>query len=158
MDTETRQLAAILLEVINELARYAGAANVSKWRKQIETLDIDAVSPDNIDAVRDAPVLIGMSADIHGQHIALKQFLRERLYAHDHVRSVMQQAHQRIVSLFDAYFHDPARMPDQHREIAVQMEIRHAEAGRARAVADYIAGMTDRYAIAACEGIIAWGQ
>ena len=119
---------------------------------------IDAVSPDNIDAVRDAPVLIGMSADIHGQHIALKQFLRERLYSHDHVRSVMQQAHQRIVSLFDAYFHDPARMPDQHREIAVQMEIRHAEAGRARAVADYIAGMTDRYAIAACEGIIAWGQ
>ena len=38
-------------------------------------------------------------------------------------------------------------MPEEHRATAARREARHAAAGRARAVADYIAGMTDRYAI-----------
>ena len=49
--------------------------------------------------------------------------------------------------LFDAFFGDPALMPDEHKATGSRLELVQGPAGRARAVADYIAGMTDRYAI-----------
>jgi dGTPase len=52
-----------------------------------------------------------------------------------------------VQQLFEAFFDDVSLMPPEHRDQAVQAEGSHGAAGRARAVADYIAGMTDRYAI-----------
>jgi len=57
------------------------------------------------------------------------------------------KARRVIVSLFDAFFSDPTLMPDEHRAAGSRLELVQGPAGRARAVADYIAGMTDRYAI-----------
>jgi dGTPase len=55
---------------------------------------------------------------------------------------------RRVVSeLFDAFFNDPGLMPDEHKNTGARLELVQGTAGRARAVADYIAGMTDRYAI-----------
>jgi len=55
---------------------------------------------------------------------------------------------RRIVhELFDAFFKDPALMPEEHQATGSRLEKLRGPAGRARAVADYIAGMTDRYAI-----------
>jgi dGTPase len=51
-----------------------------------------------------------------------------------------------VRDLFDVFFNDPALMPDEH-EARTRLELVQGPAGRARAVADYIAGMTDRYAI-----------
>ena len=48
--------------------------------------------------------------------------------------------------LFEAFMEDVARMPAEHRDAALALESGSGMAGRARAVADYIAGMTDRYA------------
>jgi dGTPase len=52
-----------------------------------------------------------------------------------------------VTGLFSAFMDDLLLMPDEHREIARRFEAEIGLAGRARAVADYVAGMTDRYAI-----------
>jgi dGTPase len=52
-----------------------------------------------------------------------------------------------VQQLFAAFFKDVSLMPTEHRDHAARAEGVHGPAGRARAVADYIAGMTDRYAI-----------
>jgi dGTPase len=49
--------------------------------------------------------------------------------------------------LFEAFLGDPGLMPEEHAANAARLGAAHGEPGRARAVADYIAGMTDRYAI-----------
>jgi dGTPase len=53
-----------------------------------------------------------------------------------------------ITSLFEAFYSDPRLLPDEARQHISQLEQDDGKHGRARAVADYIAGMTDRYAIA----------
>jgi dGTPase len=52
-----------------------------------------------------------------------------------------------VQELFEAFFKDLSLMPPEHRAQSLQGEAVHGVAGRARGVADYIAGMTDRYAI-----------
>jgi dGTPase len=91
--------------------------------------------------------LVVMSAEIGAEHFALKQFLRERLYKHYKVLRMTTKARRVVSELFTAFFADVKLMPPEHRENALRAERSAGEAGRARAVADYIAGMTDRFAI-----------
>jgi dGTPase len=91
-------------------------------------------------------VLIGFSDTMRGQNHALKVFLREQLYKHYKVRRMTAKARRIVRELFEAFFNDPALMPDEH-EARSRLDLVKGPAGRARAVADYIAGMTDRYAI-----------
>jgi dGTPase len=51
-----------------------------------------------------------------------------------------------VRELFEAFMQDATRMPAEHRDAALAMEALSGKAGRARGVADYVAGMTDRYA------------
>jgi dGTPase len=90
--------------------------------------------------------LIGFSDATRELNYALKSFLREQLYTHYKVRRMTAKARRVVRELFDAFFNDPALMPDEH-EARTRLELVPGPAGRARAVADYIAGMTDRYAI-----------
>jgi dGTPase len=90
--------------------------------------------------------LIGFSDTTRELNYALKTFLREQLYKHYKVRRMTAKARGVVRELFDAFFNDPALMPDEH-EARTRLELAPGPAGRARAVADYIAGMTDRYAI-----------
>ncbi len=93
----------------------------------------------SIEAVRSSPAyLIGFSEPLQQKNLALKRFLREQVYRHYKVQRMTSKARRVVTELFDAFHADPALMPDEHRADA---------AGHARAVADYIAGMTDRYAI-----------
>jgi dGTPase len=57
------------------------------------------------------------------------------------------KARRVVQELFQGLFKDVSLMPTEHRDAALQAESAHGAPGRARAVADYIAGMTDRYAI-----------
>jgi dGTPase len=52
-----------------------------------------------------------------------------------------------VLQLFEAFFKDVSLMPPEYRDQAICGETLQGDAARARAVADYIAGMTDRYAI-----------
>jgi len=102
----------------------------------------------SIEAVRAQPSpLIGFSEPVRTENLALKSFLREHLYKHYRVQRMTSKARRVVRELFAAFFADPGLMPDEHRAAGTRRESAQGPAGRARAVADYIAGMTDRYAI-----------
>ena len=102
----------------------------------------------SIQAVRAHPApLIGFSATTRELNLSLKTFLREHVYKHYKVQRMTSKARRVVRELFDALFADPGLMPDEHRATGSRREAVQGPAGRARAVADYIAGMTDRYAI-----------
>jgi dGTPase len=69
------------------------------------------------------------------------------VYRHYRVLRMTNKANSVVRSLFDTFFARPELLPDEHHQAAKQLETKSGEVGRARAVADYIAGMTDRYAI-----------
>ena len=110
--------------------------------------NLDAARPQSIDDVRAQPKPLATLSDTgHEEHVELMMFLRERLYRHYKVARMTSKARRVLKELFDALFGDVNLMPPEHRDIAVASEKEHGHEGRARAVADYIAGMTDRFAI-----------
>ena len=98
---------------------------------------LDAAAPADADAARRAPRLVGFSPAMKQSSAALKHFLFHNLYRHPRVVDTTDRARQVVRDLFQAYRADPAQM-------------RAGFASRpdtVRAVADYIAGMTDRFAL-----------
>jgi len=109
---------------------------------------IAAAAPADIDAVRALPgALVRFSAGVAAEHLELKHYLRDHVYRHYRVLRMTSKAQSVIRALFDAFFTRPELLPPEHHQAALQMEQAAGESGRARAVADYVAGMTDRYAI-----------
>src|SRR5574337_38167 len=93
--------------------------------------------PADAAAVRDAPPLVAYGAAMHEDIVALKRFLFAELYRHPQVQRNSDRARQVVADLFGAYRSDARQMPAEHA----------ARHDRERAVADYIAGMTDRFAL-----------
>lgn len=91
--------------------------------------------------------LITFSDDMLDMHLELKRFLRENLYRHYRVHRMSHKAGNVVNKLFQALINDIRLMPPEYRVKAQQAEEKIGESGRARIVSDYIAGMTDRYAI-----------
>jgi len=109
---------------------------------------LEAVRPASIEDVRLQPrPLIALSEGAREEHAELMQFLRERLYRHYKVLRMTAKARRVLTELFEAFLGDIQLMPPEHHEAAARGEAAQGAAGRARAVADYVAGMTDRYAI-----------
>ena len=109
---------------------------------------LDAANPATLEDVRALPgPLIAFSEAVRAEHLQLKAFLREHLYRHYRVLRMTTKARRVVVGLFETLLANPELMPDEHGEAASRMRAESGEAGQARAVADYIAGMTDRYAI-----------
>ena len=88
-----------------------------------------------------------MSDEVAEQHLAMKRFLTKHLYSHEKKLQTEREAQNMLRKLFESYMNDATAMP---RKFAEQAE-NASEEGRARVVADYIAGMTDRYAMAEYE-------
>ena len=106
-----------------------------------------ALAPESIDDVRAQPdPIVSLSDDVLEAHSALKSFLNQQLYRHPKVRKMTDQAKLMIEVLFERYRSDPAQMPGEFGSRAADKDA--GETSKARAVADYIAGMTDRFAIA----------
>ncbi|HET7634263.1 MAG TPA: deoxyguanosinetriphosphate triphosphohydrolase [Burkholderiales bacterium] len=118
-------------------------------RRMINTLVIDltqeskariaGAKPRTLDDVRAAAPLIGFSAEMRREQQTLKRFLHTALYQHYRVTRMMTKAQRIIGELFAAFFDEPRLLPPEHQNRAAD--------DRPRAIADYIAGMTDRYAI-----------
>ena len=98
---------------------------------------IEAVAPTDADAVRHAPPLVAFSETMQAQSEELKRFLFRNLYRHPQVTQTTDQAQQVVRELFDAYLERGGEMPASYAD----------RRDRPRAVADYIAGMTDRFAV-----------
>ena len=118
-------------------------------RRMINTLVVDLCDqtaknialhqPASITDIRKLPQLVHFSADIAAQNLKLKQFLRKNLYHHYKVNRMSAKASRIVRELFAAFFENTGLLPDEFQA--------YAEIDKARAVADYIAGMTDRFAI-----------
>jgi len=116
---------------------------------------IAAVAPRSIDDVRalSAP-LIGFSPELAAAHQALKAFLRTHLYRHSRVRAMTDRAEEIITALFATFLDDWDRMPAEHAARARREKAENGAAGAARVVADYVAGMTDRFALQIHEQLV----
>lgn len=118
-------------------------------RRMINTLVVDLCTqsaqniarhqPKSIADIRQLPQLINFSSDIAAQNLKLKQFLRKNLYQHYKVNRMSAKAARIVRELFTAFFENIGLLPNEFQV--------YAETDKARAVADYIAGMTDRFAI-----------
>jgi len=132
----------------------AGLLSLDQLREQslLTTQDnINAVAPGTIDDVRKAgKPLVAFSDEIYEQHVALKRFLSEHLYKHEKKLEMTHTAQAIIRELFELYMSDLAKMPAEFADRSAGAD----ETGRARVVADYVAGMTDRFAIAEHERLI----
>ena len=116
-------------------------------RRMINTLVCDLVdttkgniaeqSPEDIDAVRGCKPLVEFSPALANENLELKKFLRINLYRHYQVLRMTSKAQRIINDLFLAFVDDPRLLPPQYQNDEAQY----------RSVADYIAGMTDRYAV-----------
>jgi len=109
---------------------------------------IAAAAPASVEDVRArAEPLLTFSDEVEAEHLELKRYLRQHLYRHYRVLRMTTKARRVVRALFEAMLEDIELMPPEHQEAARRMESADGRPGRARAVADYIAGMTDRFAI-----------
>ncbi len=129
-------------------------------RRMINTMALDLVAQTqaNIAAasvrtladVRAAPRLVAYSDALLPRLRELKQFLGENLYRHYQVLRMTNKARRIIADLFGAFMADPRLLPPQYQE--------RARVDKARTIADYIAGMTDRYAVKEHRRLFAVGE
>lgn len=138
-------LRRIIHEVVRRMINCQVTDLVDTSRKRIT-----AANPSSIDAVREiGGALIGFSDSMQDINLELKRFLRTHMYQHYKVRRMTNKADRIVSELFDAFHGDPQLLPPGYQAKVLPMEGENGIAGRARVVADYIAGMTDRFAI--CE-------
>ncbi|MFZ2525140.1 MAG: deoxyguanosinetriphosphate triphosphohydrolase [Candidatus Ferrigenium altingense] len=127
--------------VVHETVRRMINTLVSDLIQQSER-NIAAQGPATIEDVRNAAAMIAFSPEMNERQRVLKSFLHTHLYRHYLVMRMSAKAQRIIGDLFGIFMADSRLLPPQFKLSAGQ-----AEPDRARAVADYIAGMTDRYAI-----------
>ncbi|MEC9407256.1 MAG: deoxyguanosinetriphosphate triphosphohydrolase [Pseudomonadota bacterium] len=109
---------------------------------------LNALRPPHVDAVRQADQpLIAFSPEARRLNTELKRFLYQNLYSHHQVYRITSKARRVIKALFDAFLADPKLLPPKFadRVPGDNNDLDHRT--RARLIADYIAGMTDRYAL-----------
>ena len=114
----------------------------------IETSEagLQQASPGKAEAAREWPrPLIGFSGEVRTLHQELARFLTERLYHHPRMRREFAKGGSVIDTLFNHYLSHPEQLPGMHGRSQGE-----TEAEQARTVADYIAGMTDRFARRRC--------
>ena len=137
-------------EVARQYPQLAPRRAISETiRRMINTLIIDltattreriaAHAPASSDDVRAAPSLAGFSDAVRREADELKKFLFDNLYRHYQVMRMTAKMRRVVRELFVAFQEDPRLLPPDYR--------RDANTAQARAISDYIAGMTDRYAI-----------
>jgi dGTPase len=132
-ETVRRMINALVLDLVSEVTRRISAAPVR-----------------SLQDVRTSAALVSFSPHMEKEQRELKQFLRTNLYQHYRVRRMTNKARHIVQELFGVFMDDPLLLPPQYRD--------RASADKPRAIADYIAGMTDRYAILEHRRLFAVGE
>jgi dGTPase len=134
-------------------------------RRMIDQVVTDLVETTRRNLARAAPAsiedvrrhgrpLVALGPAVAAEHLELKRFLRAGLYRHERVLAMNRRARKVLAALFERYMNDVNAMPAEHAGRAAAGARAAGDAGRARAVADYLAGMTDRYAISAYRRLV----
>jgi dGTPase len=126
-------------ELVRELISYMIGAVMAETGRRLE-----AAKPQSAHDVRrhDKP-LVAFPADVAGQETAIKAFLKQRMYRHKRVMRVMDEAEGILFDLFARYQASPGDLPAEWVEGTEQ----ESEGERARRIGNFIAGMTDRFAL-----------
>ena len=138
--TDHGQLSVLILGfVVLAMVLIAGGVDVTAAQlARIRLVDaVDAAAPNDADALRHGPPLARFSDAQQARNAELKRFLFRELYRHPRVADMTARARTAVAELFDAYRVAPQEMPADYA----------GATDAPRAVADYIAGMTDRYAL-----------
>jgi dGTPase len=131
-----------LYETIRRMIDYLVSDLIEQATRNVREAKVDSIA-----AVRAQPrPLISLSDAAIEEHQELKRFLRAKLYNHPKVKEVMEEARATLRTLFEAYMQEPARLPAEHQLLMTRAEAEGGASARARVVADYVAGMTDRFA------------
>jgi dGTPase len=122
-------------------------------RRMINTLILDLIATSrerireagvaSVEDVRNAPPLVAFSDAMQQEALLLKRFLRANLYQHYQVNRMTSKARRIVRELFNAFMDEPLLLPPDYQAAPGP----DAQARQARMVADYVAGMTDRYAM-----------
>ncbi len=127
-------------ELIRQLIGFLIDNVVAETGRRLAKLD-----PRSADDVRNAAAPVaGFSANVGEADRAIKAFLKPRMYRHPRVMRVMDQAADVVRDLFTRYSAHSGDLPGEWQEGLAGLD----DAARARHIADFIAGMTDRYALA----------
>ena len=130
-------------EIVREMiGSYVGEL-ISNTQNELITADPQSI----VDVRSEKSPLVGYGEAFSEKNQQLKRFLMENLYRHYRVHREMRKAQSIITRLFELFFGDARLLPPEYFLEARNAEGKHGESGRARVVADYIAGMTDRFAI-----------
>lgn len=133
-ETVRRMIDAQVTDLLSETERRIGDQNIG-----------------SLADVENATQLVGFSTPMAEENRALKTFLRTRLYRHFKVVRMTTKAGRIIRDLFAAFAEDPRLLPEQYQQNALKE-------GMHRVIADYIAGMTDRYAVKEHRRLFAVGE
>jgi dGTPase len=146
MDLFSRHIAAVKGEfpdlgerrmVHETIRRMIGALVGDLLAESARRIQVSGVA--TLEDVRRAPTLIGFTPAMKAENANLKRFLLQNLYRHPRVIAMTDRAGRIVRDLFGGFMAEPDLLPVQYHRLA--------EADKARTIADYIAGMTDRYAI-----------
>jgi len=148
-------LAEIMAAIEREHPGCAGTRRINEIVRRVITRLIEdvidealrrlaALRPDSAADIRHAgrPVIAFSDAAAAADR-ELKAYLKKNVYRHEKVMRVMRSAEDVVKQLFERYWRDPAALPDGWRADGSGLDERR----RARAIADFLAGMTDRYAL-----------
>lgn len=149
---EVGLFARFFAEVQTEFVGISGRRAINETvRRMINALVVDLIETSraniskanirSIADVRNAPPLIGFSAAMKEEAQMLKRFLRKNLYQHYQVNRMTSKARRIVTDLFDIFLSGPQLLPPDYQVEGGDLT------AQARRVADYIAGMTDRYAM-----------
>jgi dGTPase len=128
-------------ELVRELISYLIGAVISESRRRLEI-----ACPKSIDDVRNQrEALIAFSPQVAQAEAGIKAFLKQRMYRHSRVMRVMGEAEQILFELFERYQNTPGDLPAEW--LPPGGEHRETETARARRIGNFIAGMTDRFAM-----------
>ncbi len=107
-------------------------------------INAQANNVDSADAVRKSrSAIVGFSPQMNQDNAKLQAFLAEHMYQHEKVMAIMHRARRVVRDLFQAYSSDPAQLPADWRDHGYS----RGDSRQARQICDFIAGMTDRYAL-----------
>ena len=139
-DIEDRRF---IYEIIRRMINRVVTDLIDTTQQKLDELNLTSID----DVRKHSSTIVAFGAQVQDEHIALKRFLMKNLYQHDKVREMTDKAKVMVETLFQQYMSDPDQMPEEFFTNASGGN----ESEQARVVADYVAGMTDRFAIAEYE-------
>ncbi len=102
--------------------------------------NISRINPKSVEDVRSSGLIVKNSESVMRKHAELRKFLEEKMYMHPKVIRMTEKGGRIIKKLFDAYYKEPRQLP-------LHIQKRIEKEGKEIVICDYIAGMTDRFAI-----------